>query len=234
MLLSDQSFLTVSGGSVSVDATGTASLVFDYASQSVQYNATAAVLCFLSGTLIATPGGDVPVEELRPGVMVRLADGGTAPVRWVGHQTVMRRFCDPERVLPVRIRAGALGDNLPRRDLMLSPGHAVRLDDVLVHAAALVNGTSVVRDVDGPERFVYWHVELPTHALLLAEGVAAESFLDNYQELPFENAADRLPPPADVEELPYPRCKSRRQVPRHLQTMLAHRAARPAPRHTAA
>lgn len=183
------------------------------------------VQCFLAGTRIATPAGEVAVETLTPGDWVTLADGGAAAVRWVGRHTVARRFSDPQRHWPVRIRAGALDAGLPRRDLLLTPGHALRLGDILMQANALVNGGGIVREIAVPETFVYWHVELHTHALLLAEGVAAESFLDTCQELAFDNRATRPEPAPGGGELPYPRCKSARQLPQGLRDALARRTA---------
>jgi hypothetical protein len=60
---------------------------------------------------------------LQPGDLVWLADGGVVPVRWVGVQTISRTFADPARVLPVRIRAGALDGTLPTRDLLETSGY---------------------------------------------------------------------------------------------------------------
>ncbi len=155
---------------------------------------------------------------------MRLADGGAAPVRWLRRHTASRRFGDPLRIWPIRVRAGALAEGVPRRDLLVSPGHALRVGGVLAHAAALVNGSSIVREARVPETFVYWHIELDTHALVLAEGAPAESFLDAYEELAFDNRASR-PAPGDTSELPYPRCKSPRQLPGDVRQALAARAA---------
>lgn len=180
--------------------------------------------CFVTGTRIATPAGEAPVEALRPGDRVALADGGTAEVRWIGRQSIAARFADPLHVWPVRIRAGALDDGVPHRDLLLSPGHAVRVGGVLAHAAALVNGSSIVRETQVSERFTYWHVELDTHALLLAEGAPTESYLDAFAEFGFDNAEERAPDANAATELPHPRCKSPRQVPRAIHEALARRA----------
>jgi len=165
------------------------------------------------------------VETLRQGDLVLLADGGAAPVRWMGRHAVSRRFGDPLRNWPVRVRAGSLAQDVPRRDLLLSPGHALRVGGVLAHAAALVNGTSIVREQHLPETFTYWHVELPAHALILAEGAAAESFLAGCEDIAFDNRADRPAPSTEPAELPYPRCRSPRQLPRDLGAALAARAA---------
>jgi len=178
------------------------------------------VTCFAPGTRIATPSGEVAVEDLRAGDPVLTASGRVRPVRWLAVHTIAARFADPLHAWPIRISAGALGDNRPARDLLLSPGHALLLDGVLVQAGALVNGTSIVRAVRVPERLCYYHLELDTHDLLLAEGVPAESFLEGAEIVPFGNIADRTPPEAPTE-LPYPRVRSARQVPATLRARLA-------------
>ncbi|MBE7213275.1 MAG: Hint domain-containing protein [Gluconacetobacter diazotrophicus] len=139
--------------------------------------------CFAAGTAIDTPRGPVAVEALREGDSVLLAGGGTGPggwgtVRWVGSRGVrLDGHRRPEQVLPVRIRAGALADGVPARDLLLSPDHALLLDGMLIPAKVLVNGASITQDPrSGSIR--YHHVMLDAHAPLLAEGAAAESFLD--------------------------------------------------------
>ncbi len=129
--------------------------------------------CFLAGTRIATPRGEVPVERLRPGMRVVTVGQGVRRVRWVGQRRIAPAA---PRVWPVRIAAHAFAPGRPRRPLLLSPDHAVFAGGALVPAGALVNGASIVR-MPMPA-VAYWHVELPAHALLLAEGLAAESYLD--------------------------------------------------------
>lgn len=187
---------------------------------------TGAAPCFMAGTRLATPEGQLAVENITEGTLLRTADGRTMAVRWVGRSTVSRRFGNPMEVLPIRIRAGALGENLPVRDLLVSPGHALFLDGVLVQAGALVNGVSIVREHDVPELFTYYHIELASHELLLAEGAPAESFVDNVERTHFQNWAERTGTenePAMVE-LPYPRALSSRQVPLALHARLEERA----------
>jgi hypothetical protein len=145
------------------------------------------------------------------------------PVRWVGHSHISTRFADPLRALPIRITAGALGAGLPKRDLLLSPDHAVFLGGILAQAGALVNGVNIIRETNVPETFTYYHVELETHELLMAEGVAAESFVDNVERMHFHNWDDRVAPATPIEEMPYPRAKAQRQLPQALRNLLAAR-----------
>jgi autotransporter passenger strand-loop-strand repeat protein len=183
-------------------------------------------VCYYPGTMIRTPEGDMAVESLAIGDAVITADGRAMPIRWIGRNTVSTRFADPLRVLPIRIRAGALDDNLPERDLLVSPEHALMIDDVLVQAGALVNGVSILRERDVPEIFVYYHVELAEHALILAEGTPAESFVDNVHRMAFDNWEEHeaLYGRSPVAEMPHPRAQSYRQVPEDIQDRLLARA----------
>jgi hypothetical protein len=186
-------------------------------------------VCFLADTFIATPDGPRAVETLAPGDLVLLADGRAAPVRWLGVQTIVKAFVDPLRSFPIRIAAGALGEGLPVRDLFVSPDHALFLDGALVQAGALVNGSTVCRVADVPDTFRYFHVELDEHALLLAEGVPTESFLDTVTRRRFDNAADYEArvgaATARIAEMSVPRVKSARQLPQATRRRLAVRAA---------
>ncbi|MEJ0017184.1 MAG: Hint domain-containing protein [Acetobacteraceae bacterium] len=142
--------------------------------------------CFAEGTRIATPSGPVPVQCLAEGDLVLTASGDVRPVVWLGHRHVAcARHPRPSHVLPVRIAAGAFGDAVPSRDLLLSPDHAVFVNGVLIPVKYLINGTTVAQ-IDVAE-ITYWHVELRQHDVLLAEGLPAESYLDNGGRANFAN-----------------------------------------------
>ena len=179
--------------------------------------------CFYAGTRLATEHGEIAVEDVTAGTMVKTADGKILPVRWVGWSEISLRFADPLRALPIRIQAGALADGVPSRDLLISPDHAIMLDDVLVQAGALVNGASITRESDVPESFRYYHVELATHELLLAENCPAESFVDNIDRMHFHNWDERDAPTSPVPEMEAARAKSARQVPMNVRTAIAAR-----------
>jgi autotransporter-associated beta strand protein len=136
------------------------------------------IACFAAGTRIATERGPVAVERLREGDRLPTAIGGTLqPISWIGRRRVdCRRHPAPETVWPVRIAARAFDGNTPTRDLFLSPDHAVYLDGVLVPIKYLINHTTIVQV---PRSAVtYYHVELPRHEVIWAEGMPAETYLD--------------------------------------------------------
>lgn len=83
----------------------------------------------------------------------------------------------PRDAWPVRIAAGAFAEKRPERDLYVSPAHAICVDflgEVLVRATDLVNGATITRVPT--EVADYWHVELESHDILIANGLPAESY----------------------------------------------------------
>ena len=201
---------------------------FNVATSAGKIAVTDSYPCFLRGTRIATLRGEVAVEDLRIGDLVMTTVNEARPVVWVGRLTVSRVFANPLRVLPIRIEAGALGENLPARDLLISPDHALLLGGVLIQAGALVNGTTIRREQGVAEVFTYYHVELEDHALILAEGMPAETFVDNIDRMAFDNWEEHLarwPDGRLIDELPLPRAKSARQVPPAVRELVAQRAA---------
>jgi hypothetical protein len=136
-----------------------------------------ALACFAEGTRIKTADGWAKVEDLAVEDEVRTLLGGPGRVVWVGSRAVdCARHPRPETVWPVRVSAGAFGVGRPGRDLYLSPDHAVFVDGVLVPVRLLVNGTTIAQVKR--KRVVYYHVELSEHDVVLAEGLAVESYLD--------------------------------------------------------
>jgi len=182
--------------------------------------------CFVQGTMIATPFGDVAVQNLKAGDLVKTLSGVFRPVRWIGYTVVSRFGADPVAVLPVKISAGALGPATPSRDLFVSPGHAILVEGSLIHASALVNDVTIIQDDAAPIVFTYYHVELDAHDIVLAENAPAESFLDVVGEMDMDNWSERglLRDSAPSIEMPYPRVKSARQVPHAARKVLSDRA----------
>jgi len=124
-----------------------------------------------------TANGWAAVEDLRIGDRVITNDGRAEPVVWIGQRPVnCLAHPKPETVWPVRVSAGAFGENVPARDLYLSPDHAVFVNDVLVPVKLLLNGVSIARAKRAC--VTYFHIELPQHAVILAEGLTVESYLD--------------------------------------------------------
>ena len=153
----------------------------------------AIVTCFVEGTRIRTPSGEIAVEALREGDLVTIRDPQTAadqvqPIRWIGRRRInLRRHRQPDLASPIRIRRNACAEGIPQRDLLVSPDHAVFLDDVLVPARLLVNGATITQETD-LRAVQYFHIELDRHAILLAEGLPAESYLDTGNRALFENS----------------------------------------------
>ncbi len=177
-----------------VDASGRATTIADPAIFQVGFLSSGRfqgtldenLACFVKGTSITTDHGEVPVEFLTAGDLVRTESGGLATIKWIGYR---RLDCSQHRsqdVWPVQIHVDAFGPGLPHRLLWLSPDHAIYTDGVLIPIRLLINNGTIAQEPR--KHIVYFHIELETHDVLLAEGLPAESYLDTGNRAAFENA----------------------------------------------
>ncbi|GBR39036.1 outer membrane protein [Neoasaia chiangmaiensis NBRC 101099] len=135
--------------------------------------------CFLEGTLIRTERGNVAVEALVVGDRLAVAGAGTdyRTVVWVGHRDVEVAAGRADAVYPVRIVRGAFAENVPSRDLLVTPEHCLYVDGGFVPVRMLVNGGSIFHDTTIAS-YRYFHVEAEVHSVIFAEDLPTESYLD--------------------------------------------------------
>jgi hypothetical protein len=146
--------------------------------------------CFARGTRILTENGERPVEELQIGHKVLTLAGDKRRIKWIGRRGYRGAFLlRNSDMWPIRVKAGALAADAPRRDLYLSAKHALFLEGLLVPVECLVNGSSIVR-CQCPDEIEYFHIELSSHDVILAEGAAAETFVDCDDRQIFHNACE--------------------------------------------
>lgn len=139
------------------------------------------VTCFATGTGILTPTGEVPVEQLSPGDKVCTMNSGVQTIRWVG----VRRVPAKDKLAPIRIKAGALGEGLPERDLWVSRQHrmlcrsrvAARMFDTpeVLIAANKLTLLSGVREDGSMGHITYCHILCDNHEVVFANGAPAET-----------------------------------------------------------
>ena len=178
--------------------------------------------CFLEGTHLATTTGPRRIETLAPGDLVSQASGPPVPIIWLWQQEIATVARAPALI---RLRAHSLGPDLPARDLVVTPDHAIGIDGFLVTAQALLNGDTIHEETarDLPGRIGLWHVETRDHCLLLAEGCAAESFVDyggrdrfaSHDAYLRHHGHDR-----PIPEMTLPRITHARQLPPRLKARL--------------
>ena len=144
------------------------------------------VACFTPGTRIATLLGEVPVENLVAGDKVVTRDNGIQEIRWAGRKKIDWRLMTAyPHLKPVLVRQGSFGNDLPERDLMISPNHrvlvatertALQFDEpeVLVAAKHLIGGLAV-RSIDSIGT-TYLNILFDRHEVVLSDGIWTESF----------------------------------------------------------
>ena len=138
-------------------------------------------------------------------------------IKWIGQRVIdLESHPTPEAARPVRIRRGAFAENVPHRDLLVSPDHAVFANGVLVPAKCLLNGVTILQD-DRFDSVHYYHVELDSHDVVMSEGLTTETYLDTGNRAMFEgdwemivhpmfeiSRSDRMVAPLVTNDAPVP------------------------------
>jgi len=198
------------------------------------------VVCFTRGTLIQTEAGLRKIEELQVGDRVLTRDNGLKEICWIGVRKLRRSELEANpKLRPIRIKAGALGVNIPEVDLVVSPQHRVLLRskaaikmfgaaEILVPAKQLLqlDGVDVADDLQEVE---YYHFLLDQHEIVVANGAETETLYTGEQALKSVSKAAReeifalFPQLLEEGYVPSPARllasgrKSRRLVVRHMQ-----------------
>lgn len=160
------------------------------------------VICFTPNTRIATPTGPRLIQTLQPGDLVLTKDDGPQPIIWTGNRRMSgaRLYAMPH-LRPIRFRAGALGNDRPEPDLIVSPAHRMLLkggaaqtlfgtSEVLVRAEDLINDGSIAID-HALREVTYIHILLERHNIVFANGIETESFHPSNTALEMVDAAQR-------------------------------------------
>ncbi len=170
----------------SIPPLGTTLTIAQISNNGVSIPVDTVVPCFAKGTLIATPSGPVPVQDLKKGDRVSTLDHGAQTIRWIGSRKLNSNdLARTPRLRPICIAAGAMGCGLPTRDLCVSPQHRMMLrstiadrmfgqNEVFLPAVKLVGLPGITVDTD-TRSVEYYHILLDRHEVLFAEGAPTES-----------------------------------------------------------
>ncbi|NVO57247.1 Hint domain-containing protein [Rhodobacteraceae bacterium B1Z28] len=152
------------------------------------------VPCFTRDTRILSQNGLSRIQTLRVGDLIPTLGQGPQPIRWIGrrHFDKSALLANP-RLLPVRILAGALGEGLPHRDLLVSRQHRMLVQsriaermfgaaEVLIPAIKLIALPGVFID-EQVESVEYFHLLFDRHEIIFAEDAPTESLFTGPEAL---------------------------------------------------
>lgn len=172
------------------------------------------VICFARGTLIKTNDGEKPIESLVVGDFVETMDNGFQPIRWLGCRTLsISELMNKPSLRPIRIKAGALADGVPHRNLVVSPQHRILVrskiakrmfakTEVFVAAKHLIGlaGVEIAKDL---QSVTYFHAMCDNHEILMANGACAETLYTGSEAMKAMTAAAKNEIDEIFGETPY-------------------------------
>lgn len=146
------------------------------------HNLNGLFVCYLAGTQIMTPGGNVPIETLRVGDCILSENDQPVPILYIGRQTFeassIRRF---SKLRPVTIPRNSIGPGQPSSDLHVSPQHRIlvrapELQTLFGLEAAFVSARDTHAARPGPiDEITYIHLLCPKHTVIRANGCDSET-----------------------------------------------------------
>lgn len=150
------------------------------------------IICFLAGSMIHTPSGELAVERLSVGdEIVAYVDGKEMirRVTWAGQARchVRPHLPDDEAGYPVRILENAIADGVPYKDMLITAEHCLFFDGKFVPVRMLVNSRSIFYD-KSITSYDYYHIETENHSIIMADGMLTESYLDTGNRRAFRQA----------------------------------------------
>ena len=129
---------------------------------------------------IKTLTGEKPLGQIEIGDLVLTRDNGFQPVRWIG---ALAAGSEPRQIV---IRAAALGENVPCRDLRMALTQRVLnsapvLTHTLEHSEALIRARDLlaldgVEMCDDRQAAAGWQILLDRHELIMANDMWTETW----------------------------------------------------------
>ncbi len=148
----------------------------------------AAFSAFTHGVLIQTADGEIPIEDLMPGMTIACGNGQEETLFWKGTITIVpgAPTADDAEARLYRVTADAYGPSRPSRDLVLGPSARRLVRDATARQmcgceAALepikqaADGHAVIEVLPVRPTRVY-HLMTTNHATILANGVEVETY----------------------------------------------------------
>jgi Ca2+-binding RTX toxin-like protein len=160
------------------------------------------VVCYGAKTRIETIDGLVEIDRLQPGDLVKTGGNGHHPIRWIRGRTIFHAELQAHpNLVPVRIKAGAMGKGLPKRDLIISQHHRMIVSsdlssaetgskEIFIAAKDLIGVPGIEIAIDLTE-ITYWHFICDQHQVVFAEGAASESLYTGPEALKMLGAEAR-------------------------------------------
>ena len=172
------------------------------------------IICFASGTQIITDNGIKPVEALRFGDMLKTKDNDLQAIRWMGYRSLTATdLMRKPNLQPIRIKVGALGENVPNRDLVVSPQHRILVQskiaermfnepEIFMSAKNMLEleGVEIAKDMTSVR---YFHIMCDNHEVIDANGAYTETLHTGEQAMKALTPAAREEIHEVFGEVPY-------------------------------
>lgn len=135
------------------------------------------IKCFLKDVEIETLFGSKLIQDLQINDEIVTIKNNEKIVKKITSIISNNIVVKNKDQLPIRILKSAIADNIPYKDLLVTPEHCLFIKGQFIPARMLVNGRSIIQDTSF-SNYDYYHIETEEHSVIIADGMLTESYLD--------------------------------------------------------
>lgn len=127
------------------------------------------LVCFAENSMVFTPSGEVPIQNLKQGDVVYDEHFNHQTVEFVAKRTVFPSKSINKYSVPIEIKQGQLDNNVPVRDTIVSSAHLIKYNGKMVPASEL--GLPIEMETV----ITYYNVSVSNYSTMIVNGLVSET-----------------------------------------------------------
>lgn len=127
------------------------------------------LVCFGEGSMVFTPSGEVPIQNLKHGDSIYDEKLNIQTVEFIAKRTVFPSKSINKYSVPVQIKKDQLSDNVPHMDTIVSSSHLIKHNGKMVPASTL--GSEL--EINTP--ITYYNVKVSNYSTMIVNGMVSET-----------------------------------------------------------
>lgn len=127
------------------------------------------LVCFGEGSMVFTPNGEIPIQNLKQGSQVYDENLNIQTVEFIAKRTIFPSKNLNKYSVPIQIKKDQLGVNIPHSDTIVSSAHLIKHNGQMVPASTLGTEFKINTVI------TYYNVKLSNYSTMIVNGMISET-----------------------------------------------------------
>lgn len=127
------------------------------------------LVCFGAGSMVFTPSGEIPIQNLTQGDHVYDENLNIQTVEFIAKRTVFPSKNLNKYSVPILIKQGQCGKNVPHTDTIVSSAHLIK------HDGQMVPASSMGSELEYNTPITYYNVKVTNYSTMIVNGMVSET-----------------------------------------------------------